>query len=460
MGGPFLRKLWIFAKLDLTLLLRDRSSLVWLLVVPLLFTFVFGQAFKGGGNGGDVKVALTVMDEDGGVLARRLVRALESSGFAVEEPARDAAPEPAVTGDSGAGPEIPATGNPSADTDVTGDDVAGDGSGAGDPPAESNPIRTLTIPAGFTETVLSGNTVKIHLTTRENANPSGNQAALINSYKAVIRLVSILAEMGAIPAEAVAVAVAATTGDPPDGSPTAGDTSLTTDEPFAALAAEYDRLDARPPVVTVEVSRAGKAREVPSGYAQTVPGNLVMFVLMTVLIYGGVTMSQEKSTGLLERTAVTPINKAGIFVGKLGGRFMVGLAQVAVMVLAGTFFFRLYWGEDLAALALVILAYTLCVASMGVFFGAVVGSVEQASGIGVLATLIMASLGGCWWPMEIVPRPMQLVGHIFPTAWAMDALHKLISFGHGIDAVLPEVGVLLGFTLLFLALGSRFFRYS
>lgn len=435
MGGPFLRKLWIFGKLDLTLLLRDRSSLVWLAVVPVLFTFVFGLAFKGGGNAGDVKVALTVVDQDGGILTRRLVRALESSGFAVEEPARGEAPGLAA-------------GNPSADTDVTGDDVAGDESTADDPPAKSIPTRTLTIPAGFTETVLSGNTVDINLTTRESANPSGNQAALINSYKAVIRMLSILAEMGAIPADAVADAA------------TPSDASLTTGEPFAALAVEYDRLDARPPVVTVEVSRAGTARKVPSGYAQTVPGNLVMFVLMTVLIYGGVTMCQEKSTGLLERTAVTPINKAGIFLGKLGGRFVVGLAQVAVMVLAGTFIFRLYWGEDLAALALVILAYTLCVASMGVFFGALVRTVEQASGIGVLATLIMASLGGCWWPMEIVPRPMQLAGHIFPTAWAMDALHKLISFGHGIDAVLPEVAVLLGFTLLFLALGSRFFRYS
>ena len=39
MVGPFLRKLWIFGKLDLTLLLRDKSSLVWLAVVPLLFTF-------------------------------------------------------------------------------------------------------------------------------------------------------------------------------------------------------------------------------------------------------------------------------------------------------------------------------------------------------------------------------------------------------------------------------------
>jgi len=161
MGGSFLRKLWIFGKLDLTLLLRDKSSLVWLAVVPLLFTFVFGQAFKGGGNAGDVKVALTVVDQDGGVLARRLVRTLESSGFAVEEPARSQAPEPAAAGNSATGPESPAPGNSSADSDVTGDDVSGDGSGTDDPPAESIPIRTLTIPAGFTETVLSGNTVDI-----------------------------------------------------------------------------------------------------------------------------------------------------------------------------------------------------------------------------------------------------------------------------------------------------------
>jgi len=398
--GSLLRKLWIFGKLDLLLLFRDKSSIVWLAVVPVLFTLVFGLAFSGGG--GDVKVALTVKDLDGGVLARRLVGALESAGFTVEEPE----PDPPAVED-------------------------------GEPADERSPIRTLTIPVGFTETVLSGQQVDISLSTEKTANPSGNQAAKINSYKAVIRMMSILAEMGAIPAEAG------------EG-----------DDPYAALAAEYDRLDARSPVVTIDVSRAGKAREVPSGYAQTVPGNMVMFVLMTVLIYGGVTMCQEKTTGLLSRTAVTPINRAGIFLGKLGGRFFVGLAQVAVMVIAGTWGFGLYWGENIAALALVIFAYTLCVASLGVLFGALVRTVEQASGIGVLATLVMASLGGCWWPMEIVPRPMQLAGHVFPTAWAMDALHKLISFGHGLTEVLPEVGVLFGFTLLFLILGSRFFRYS
>jgi hypothetical protein len=42
----------------------------------------------------------------------------------------------------------------------------------------------------------------------------------------------------------------------------------------------------------------------------------------------------------------------------------------------------------------------------------------------------------------------------------MDALHQVISFGHGAAAVLPHVLLLLAYALLFLLLGARFFRYD
>src|SRR4051794_4528756 len=40
----------------------------------------------------------------------------------------------------------------------------------------------------------------------------------------------------------------------------------------------------------------------------------------------------------------------------------------------------------------------------------------------------------------------------------MDGSHALISFGHGLDAVLLAAAVLLGFAALFASLGSRFLR--
>jgi ABC-2 type transport system permease protein len=84
-------------------------------------------------------------------------------------------------------------------------------------------------------------------------------------------------------------------------------------------------------------------------------------------------------------------------------------------------------------------------ASLGVLIGSLTSSPEKTTGICVLTAIMMAALGGCWWPMEVVPDSLKLVGHIFPTAWTMDALHQLISFGGGLPEIDHELGVLLGF---------------
>ena len=72
--------------------------------------------------------------------------------------------------------------------------------------------------------------------------------------------------------------------------------------------------------------------------------------------------------------------------------------------------------------------------------------------------LVMAGLGGCWWPLEIVPGWLRTAGHIFPTAWMMDGMHQLVSFGNGVEAILPYAAILLGYGLVFGLLGARFLK--
>ncbi len=97
-------------------------------------------------------------------------------------------------------------------------------------------------------------------------------------------------------------------------------------------------------------------------------------------------------------------------------------------------------------------------AGIATFLGSVVQSPEQASAVGWISSMIMAALGGCWWPSEVMPRWLWSAAHLFPTAWAMDAFHSLISFGRGLDAVLLPAAVLLGFGAVFSLLGARFLR--
>jgi hypothetical protein len=78
---------------------------------------------------------------------------------------------------------------------------------------------------------------------------------------------------------------------------------------------------------------------------------------------------------------------------------------------------------------------------------------EQAGNIMVGVSVAMAVLGGAWWLIDIGPPPMQALGHLFPSAWAMDAFQANILQGATASDVVLETGVLLGYTVLSSARG-------
>lgn len=62
--------------------------------------------------------------------------------------------------------------------------------------------------------------------------------------------------------------------------------------------------------------------------------------------------------------------------------------------------------------------------------------------------------------MEVVPDDMKTVGHAFPTAWTMGALHQLISFGGGWAQIQAELSVIIVFASATTALAAKFLRYG
>jgi ABC-2 type transport system permease protein len=72
--------------------------------------------------------------------------------------------------------------------------------------------------------------------------------------------------------------------------------------------------------------------------------------------------------------------------------------------------------------------------------------------------MAMAALGGCWWPLEIVSKPLQTFALLMPSGWAMKALHETISFGRGLDGVAVPVAVLLGFGVVFTVVAAKSLR--
>jgi ABC-type multidrug transport system permease subunit len=95
------------------------------------------------------------------------------------------------------------------------------------------------------------------------------------------------------------------------------------------------------------------------------------------------------------------------------------------------------------------------VAVDGVSFEAKPGGI-----FGVLGANVLAALGGCWWPIEITPVWMQGLARFLPTGTAMDALHRLVSFGSPATAALPHTIALVLGALVLGWLAVRIFRFQ
>jgi ABC-type Na+ efflux pump permease subunit len=196
---------------------------------------------------------------------------------------------------------------------------------------------------------------------------------------------------------------------------------------------------------------------VPSGFDHSIPGTTVQFIMMMVMIYGGITVMEDRKKGILERMLFSPLSTGEVFQAKLLGRWLMGLMQAVMLIVVGKIFFRLNLGSFPLAL-LVIAVFALAMAALSVFIGSLCTKEDMIVGLAVLIANIFAALGGCWWPNEIVSPAMRRVAMISPAYWAMDALHKLTFFRGGFSDILPHLGILLALSIVLTVIAGRYFK--
>lgn len=292
---------------------------------------------------------------------------------------------------------------------------------------EEPPRRILTIAPNLTEDILAENEVALSFETRSSSLTRGFEE--IRMQRAVYT--------------ALADVIAATVASPDALSPAA-----------------IDAVNAKTRIWQLDVSPAGNRVEIPSGFDQAVPGILVMFTLLVLLTTGGTLLVIERKQGLLRRLASAPVTRREVVAGKWGGRMLLAIVQVGVALAFGSYLFKMDWGPDFMMVLVVLAAWAGFCASAGLLLGSVAKNEGQAAGLGVLAANGLAALGGCWWPIEVAPGWMQSLQNFLPTGWTMDALHKIISFQAGPASALPEVGLLVGGSIVVAALAIRQFQYQ
>jgi len=208
----------------------------------------------------------------------------------------------------------------------------------------------------------------------------------------------------------------------------------------------------------IEINISGIVEGETNYFEFVAPGIIAMIVMTAVLTGLASSVSREKEKGTLDGILVAPISRFSIIIGKALSQAIRGLIQgIIVMILAIAIFSVKIHGSIFLVFLLLILGIFSFV-GLGILVSAIAAEQETATQILFMFQFPMLFLSGVFFPIQQMPKFMQMISKFVPLTYAVEALRKVMILGAGFDAVKLEIVVLLIFGVITLTISVPLFN--
>jgi len=398
---------------DLIELVRDWKSALFLVIMPVALTLLFGFAFGGlGGGEEDPRLPVGFIDQDGGRLGASLLSLLDASS----------AIRPVALEGQDADPG-------SAEKQVQGESLA----------------AAVIVPAGYSDKLLAGELIQLAVIVDEGK-PAGLTAQ--GEIQAAAMRLAGAAETGRLSAQAYEAQ-----------SRFADDAAR---QQFMAEAIDRTIQAWQEPPLTVAVTESSVEEEgetiMQSGFSHTSPSMMVQFAIAGLIGAASILVLERKSRAL-RRLLTTAMSRTEIILGHYLAMFVMIIVQFVILVAFGELLGVPYHREPLAIL-LVMAATAAWTAALGLLIGVMAKTEDQVITYSLIPMFVLAGMGGAWMPLEYTGKAFQTIGHLLPTAWALDGFENIVIRGLGLESVLLPVAIMLAYAVALFALAAWRFRFE
>ena len=399
---------------DLSQVLRDKMALLFLVAMPIVFTFFMGFALRGTAAAPDPRLPVGWVNEDpAGSVSQALYDMLAASdGIRLVEMAPDQVGK--------VGQEI----------------------------ESGRLVAALVVPPDFSARATAGEQVSLTLLGDEL--DAAAQSALQLVRVPVTRLMSA-AHVAQVDVETLE------TDGLLSGAP---ERSAEWTATFSQTVQAWQATAQAGPHLSVEKAQGQAETAQPLGgnpYNQTSPGILVQFAIMGLVTSASI-LVEERKTGTLQRLITTAMKPWQIIAGHLLAMFVLVLLQQVLLIAFGQLVLGVNYMRQPLAILLVAVGLGAWVSGMGLLIGVVAKGDEQVILFSLIAMFLFTALGGAWFPLEGAGPAFAAVGHVTPAAWAMDGFQNITIRGLGLESALLPTAILLAYAAGFFALALWRFR--
>ncbi|MBN1978250.1 MAG: ABC transporter permease [Anaerolineae bacterium] len=392
---------------DLKQIVRDWKTALFLVVMPIGFTLFFGVIF---GGEQDPRLPVGFIDQDGGsVLGPHLLDLLDASD----------AIRPIVSDES----------IERAEKKVSDEEWA----------------AAVIVPAGYSERVLAGE--DIALTVIVDGSTAAGSTAQTAIQAAVARL------QGAVKTAQLSAEALRAQGK-------------SADERLLIEALDETIEAWREPPLTVSVAQSGIAAEedeeksvMETSYGQASPGMMVQFSIAGIMSAAQIVVLERKSRSL-QRLLTTAISRVEIILGHYLTMFVMIFVQLALLIGFGQLALGIDYMREPVATLLLAATMSLWTAGLGLLIGVLAKTEDQTVIFSMIPMFILSGLGGAWMPLEVTGEAFQTIGHLLPTAWAMDGIQNIIVRGMGLESALLPSGIMMAYAIALFTLAAWRFKFE
>lgn len=205
-------------------------------------------------------------------------------------------------------------------------------------------------------------------------------------------------------------------------------------------------------------------------YSQVyVSGIIASSLLSTGLVGLAIGVAIDRDNGLLKRLAGTPMPRAAYFLGKIGMVLVIGLAQIAAMLVIGMLMFGLRLPTDAGhwlTFAWVYLLGATASTLLGLAIGGLLPNAKSAPAILNIPFVALQFASGVFIPFDTLPSWLYQASGVFPLRWIAQAMRSVFlpdsfrtvelagSWQHG-----TVFAVLVAWCVVGAVIASRSFRW-
>lgn len=190
-----------------------------------------------------------------------------------------------------------------------------------------------------------------------------------------------------------------------------------------------------------------------------VPALIAVIMSIIAALLTALTIAREWERGTMEQLASTPVHRLEVVLGKLIPYVVIGLADVAIAVLAGLLVFDVPFRGSVFLLAALTLLFLLGALGLGIFISAALRSQLMATQVAMVATYLPAVLlSGFLFDIASMPPALRAITLVIPARYYVTVTRGILLKGVGLDALWVQGVSMLIFATVGLGLATLAFR--